>query len=167
LERDNLATFNDGRYFIESAGRALIKQFRGVDKSFNNQGFGEPEISLVLKPETPRAFVEEGQLANVSRKVRKRSRKLRAYAIDYFADNEGTIRCIGCDFEASEKYGDEFNGFIEIHHKQPVALSRVRKVDLAEAVQNLAPLCPTSHRVVHSSSEALLSIEDLQLLVRQ
>ena len=165
LERDSLATFKGGKYFITDAGKELIKKFSGVDESYNIQGFSEAAISQVMKPETSVAFIEEGQQTSVSRKIRKRSRKLRDYAINHFKNADGTIRCEGCDFEATEKYGKQTIGLIEIHHKKPIALSSPKVTQLAEAATDLSPLCPTCHRVVHSKTEGLMSIAELQKLI--
>jgi len=70
-------------------------------------------------------------------------------------------RCFGCRHEMRELYGDIATGFIQIHHVRP--LSRSGGPTKPE-INDLVPLCPNCHAVVHLQSPPL-SIPQLQKLV--
>ena len=53
---------------------------------------------------------------------------------------------IGFDF--GKFYGDEFSNMIEVHHIKP--LSSIRKEYQLNPVEDLIPLCPNCHYVVHA-----------------
>ena len=70
-------------------------------------------------------------------------------------------RCFGCRHEMRELYGDIATGFIHIHHVRP--LSRTGGPTKPE-IDDLIPLCPNCHAVVHLQSPPL-GIHQLQKLV--
>ncbi len=166
LERDGYATFDNGRFFITAAGEIAINRVAGVDKSLSAQGFSEAEKADALAPSTSLAFVEEGQEALVTKKVRKRSAKLRSLAIKEFSESDGRLFCEVCGFEGSDVYGKGGKGLIEIHHKKPVFLEGHTKMQLKRALGNLSPLCPNCHRMVHRDPNRLLSIDELKAMLQ-
>ncbi|WP_238368842.1 HNH endonuclease [Mesobacterium pallidum] len=165
LERDDLATFDGAKYHITAAGEHYLQRYGGVDASYSKQGFGEVAKKKALSPRRPIKFVEEGDITNVNATVRRRSRWLRNYAVKYFSDPDGRIKCVGCEFEASAIYGNDYMGLIEIHHKIPIALAGDTTKPLRQALEHVAPLCPNCHRIVHSRQSHVLRIEELQALV--
>ncbi|SLN44148.1 HNH endonuclease [Roseovarius litorisediminis] len=162
LERDGLADFADGRYHLTPAGKSFIEKFGGIDESYSAQGFPENDKKEALRPEFEYTFIEEGSSSHVSRTVRQRSKRLREYALKFFADKDGRISCEGCGFEGSTAYGKVALGLIEIHHKKPVAVHGTSKKPLKEAIKDLSPLCPTCHRLVHFKKGTVMSIEELK-----
>lgn len=165
LERDGLADFDGNRYHVTDAGIDYVELYLGVDASFGDQGFGEAAKSAALAPSRPIKFVEEGNQTNVSAKIRRRSKRLREFALIYFADEYGKIACHGCGFEATTVYGEGFLGLIEIHHTKPIALEGGTIKPLREAVASLSPLCPTCHRVVHKNQNEVMEIAALRELI--
>ena len=165
LERDGLAIYEDGTYRITELGRSFVEAFDGVDVSFSDQGFSEHAKNAAMVPTKPLVFVEEGQITRVSSSVRRRSRRLRQYAFAYYSDDEGHIRCHGCDFEGSEVYGDLAKGLIEMHHTKPISISESAVKPLSEAVKDIIPLCPTCHRLVHRDPNTLMSMDELRKLL--
>lgn len=123
LERDDLATFDGERYRITDTGRSYMKSYGGVDKSPSSQGFPEASKKNALSPSRPLKFVEEGDEQLVTRAVKRRSKRLRDFAVRYYSEEDGKIICLGCNFEATQIYGDDFIGLIEIHHLKPIALA--------------------------------------------
>lgn len=165
LERDELATFEDDHFHITDNGRQFVDEFDGVDESFVEQGFDEIGKKSALTPTKPLVFVEEGTQAKVSTSIRRRSKRLRQYALRKFEQEEGKIVCVACGFEGSTAYGEPGKGLIDIHHTKPISLVGTTLKPLSEAVRDLAPLCPTCHRMVHRKAGEILSIEELQRLI--
>ena len=95
--------------------------------------------------------ISEGKTNIKTVVVRERSRKLRDKAITHFTDNEGRIKCCICGYEFAKTYGDYGKGYIEIHHKKPVYQYEDKDIDsvLADAIDNLAPVCANCHRMLH------------------
>lgn len=84
---------------------------------------------------------------------RERSKSL----IERFKKQLETFTCSVCDFDFGETYGELGCGFIEAHHKVPVARlepgARTR-------LEDLVAVCANCHRMLHRSG--CLSIEDLR-----
>jgi 5-methylcytosine-specific restriction protein A len=68
-------------------------------------------------------------------------------------------RCTVCDFSFEEHYGDLGKNFIHTHHLNPVAL--VRAEYQLDPIQDLRPVCPNCHAMLHRS-ESVLTIEELR-----
>ncbi len=168
LERRGLAT-HDGRFHITPAGEALISEGTEVFRSLRDQGFDEAQRQSALDRNYKDILIEEGELTVSNRAVVRRSALLRWEAIKHFADENGSIACVGCGFRAETAYGPDMQGMIEIHHTEPLFLRSgvAWRVAVAEALRLVAPLCPNCHRVVHRDRDRCMPIAELQSLVAQ
>jgi len=68
-------------------------------------------------------------------------------------------RCTVCDFSFEEHYGDLGKNFIHTHHLKPIAL--VEAEYELDPIQDLRPVCPNCHAMLHRS-ESVLTIEELR-----
>jgi hypothetical protein len=73
----------------------------------------------------------------------------------------GTTCCI-CGFSFGAAYGSEAEGFIHIHHVRP--LSEVGAEYVVNPVEDLRPVCPNCHAVLHLGGECR-TIEEVRQLV--
>lgn len=88
---------------------------------------------------------------------RERSKKL----IDAFKASLASFACEACGTDMGERYGSLGEGYIEAHHRVPVAsLKDGEKTKLSD----LAALCPNCHRMIHRND--LMSVEDLAAHLR-
>jgi len=88
---------------------------------------------------------------------RERSRKL----INAFKASLASFACEACGTDMGEAYGPLGEGYIEAHHRVPVAsLKDGDKTKLSD----LAALCPNCHRMIHRND--LMSVEDLAAHMR-
>lgn len=56
-------------------------------------------------------------------------------------------RCAICGIDFGKEFGEEFSGVIEVHHLEPLSLSKgEREID---PIKDLIPLCPNCHKMVH------------------
>lgn len=73
-------------------------------------------------------------------------------------------KCVVCGFDFQDAYGELGKDFIHVHHLKPLALTdgkyRVRPVE------DLRPVCPNCHAMLHRP-ENLLEIDELKSLVRK
>lgn len=114
------------------------------------------------------ARVEEGTLSSVERDRRRRSRALRDAKIEQVRGEDGSLPCAVCGFDFGVAYGDHGEGFIEIHHLEPVhELDEAGEAfPVEEALDRLAPLCANCHRMVHRDRGQLLSLDELRSTLR-
>jgi putative restriction endonuclease len=88
---------------------------------------------------------------------RERSKKL----INAFKASLASFACEACGTDMGEVYGPLGEGYIEAHHRVPVAsLKDGHKTKLSD----LAALCPNCHRMIHRND--LMSVEDLAAHMR-
>lgn len=69
-------------------------------------------------------------------------------------------KCYICGFEPTKKYGDGFENIIEVHHVNPVSAG-VRETTL----NDLIPVCPNCHRVLHSKVDGVYDPEYIKQIV--
>ena len=94
-------------------------------------------------------IIMEAKISERNVAIRSRSQKLRDTAIEHYTQ-EGRIRCLACKFEFYRAYGETGKNYIEIHHLKPIyELSPETKINISEALGNVAPLCANCHRIVH------------------
>lgn len=73
-------------------------------------------------------------------------------------------RCAVCEMDFGEKYGAWGEGFIEIHHLNPLAeIGTEQEVDPST---DLAPVCPNCHRMLHRHGQ-VLTIEAAKALIQE
>jgi predicted HNH restriction endonuclease len=73
-------------------------------------------------------------------------------------------RCFVCGFDFGLAYGPEFAGLIHVHHLRP--LSEVGGEYVIDPVEDLRPVCPNCHAVIHYRGQ-LRSIDEVRQLLAQ
>lgn len=132
----------------------IRKQIEQIDKKRKIIGFEE--------------LTTEGlQTVNTVSKKRIRSSKLREAAVNYFT-HDGIIKCDCCGFEFPRFYGPSYGtSCIEIHHMKPIFMysDMDEKKTIQDALENLLPVCPNCHRVIHKNQ--LFSKQAIKNLKRE
>jgi len=115
----------------------------------------------VLDPKSGDGFVDAvepfmasegtGQLRTHLRRERSKS------LIDRFKAALTSFSCVTCDFDFLATYGEIGRGFIEAHHKVPVARL---EPGAKTKIEDLAAVCSNCHRMLHRSGN--LTIDDLK-----
>jgi 5-methylcytosine-specific restriction protein A len=104
---------------------------------------------------------EEGRLLTVTHLRRERNRNLVEARKNLALKETGQLRCECCNLNFVERYGKHGEGFIEVHHTQPLhTLTEGQKTH----VKDLALLCSNCHRMIHRK-RPWLSVEDVRALV--
>lgn len=105
---------------------------------------------------------EEGQPHKRPRMIRQRSSRLTNEAKARRIEDSGELRCEVCGVNFGEMYGDIGEGYIEIHHVQPLAeVNEVQFVDVDAVVL----LCANCHRMLHRRTPPY-SLEDLREAIK-
>jgi 5-methylcytosine-specific restriction protein A len=72
--------------------------------------------------------------------------------------------CSVCDFDFEKRYGELGKGFIHVHHLTPVSL--IRETYEVNPINDLRPVCPNCHAMIHRSEPAL-TIEQLTRIIHE
>lgn len=110
---------------------------------------------------TPDEIVEDGlwEGAKITIKVNRfeRSKAARANCLKHYG-----YGCSVCKVNLEDVYGDMAKNFIHVHHIVP--LSSIGEGYQVDAIQDLRPVCPNCHAMLHRRKEAL-SIDALKALL--
>lgn len=90
----------------------------------------------------PSATHPEGAVLRVLVNKYERSREARDQCIQAYGH-----ACWVCGFDFAEVYGDEFAGYIHVHHLRP--LSEIGREYQVDPIEDLRPLCPNCHAAIH------------------
>lgn len=72
-------------------------------------------------------------------------------------------RCMVCDFDFEEVYGELGKDFIEVHHTKPL-YSLEYEVEV-NPEEDLVCLCSNCHRMIHRNKNKIMSVEELKKLM--
>lgn len=100
---------------------------------------------------------EEGGYTRIEVNKYERSRINRAACIEI----QGS-KCKGCGFDFCEHYGEIGDGFIEVHHIEPV--SGIQPGTIVDPSVDLVPLCSNCHSMIHRRIPPY-SIEELRTII--
>lgn len=107
------------------------------------------------------AEAQEGRVLTRLHKYRERDRRLVAQAKANALALHGTLSCIACNFNFTDRYGEAGAGVIDVHHTKPLhAMEQGQKTK----VTDLALLCSNCHRIIHSR-RPWLSIEEVRAML--
>ena len=110
-----------------------------LDKDVN-----EPIAEEVSNPE--RYF--EGATTSISVNAYERNPKARKKCLEHYG-----YKCFACLFDFEEAYGDIGRHFIHVHHER--ALAEIRDEYEVDPINDLKPLCPNCHAIVHRTHPPL------------
>jgi len=101
----------------------------------------------------------EGSVKKITVNAYERNQKARIECIKKY----GAI-CNICGFDFKKKYGDNFSGIIEVHHKKP--LSEIKINYEIDPINDLIPVCSNCHTILHKKVNGKeLTVEEVQALV--
>lgn len=115
-------------------------------------------LSTEIQPYDEKLLFKEGKVIQVFVNRYERNKYARTECLEISGDN-----CLGCGFNFEKTYGDLAKGFIHIHHIKP--LSEIKEEYTVNPKNDLVPLCPNCHAVVHMKKPEL-TIEELKEILR-
>ncbi len=123
-----------------SGGRATVRP-KLESLGFRVLALELDETSTALPEEVP-PTLWEGARRSISVNAYERNPDARAKCIEHHG-----AKCTICGFDFAATFGEEFLGFIHVHHIVPLAKVRARyKID---PIKDLLPVCPNCHAVIH------------------
>lgn len=97
----------------------------------------------------------EGAKKQVTVNKFERNKKAREECINYWKHS-----CSVCKMEFEDTYGEIGKGFIHVHHKIP--LSEIGKSYNVDPINDLIPVCPNCHAMIHKRKPNPYTIHDIQ-----
>jgi len=106
--------------------------------------------------------VQEGETLYKLHKVRERDAGIIKSKKEQALNLTGKLACEACIFEFEVYYGNIGKGYIECHHKTPLANFKVSTVT---RLNDLALVCSNCHRMLHRRIDTI-TIEDLRMMIK-
>lgn len=156
------SVFGDGRFVltkhtdISDLADILIEVSLAATTA---KGMGRAKRKLAIIPEEV-AFTDgipEGAVTTIQVNRYERSKKAREVCIAHY----GPI-CQVCSFDFFRKYGETGRDFIHVHHLKP--LSGIKKGYRVNPIQDLLPVCPNCHAVIHLREPAF-SVDEMKRII--
>jgi len=138
---------------------ALLPPLKEV--SFDNEWGDFPPPDEETSPEevVDAQTYYEGATKHITVNVYERSAKARRACIARYG-----VDCFVCGFNFKSVYGDDGDGFIHVHHLKP--LSEVGEEYALNPVEDLRPVCPNCHAMIHRKIPAY-TIEEMKKLLSE
>ncbi|MCL2522866.1 MAG: HNH endonuclease [Erysipelotrichales bacterium] len=159
------------QYKADGTERRWNIPFLGKQENNNILWKIRPELAEALKLlsfENPRIIEnnEDGDLTSVV--SREEGKKKEIYTTKYERNPKNRKDCIKfhgpickvCGFDFFKVYGDVGDGFIEVHHINPI--STLEEVVLINPENDLVPVCSNCHRMIHRKRDQVLTVEELK-----
>ena len=150
--KSRLLKIGIGTKTVSNRGSALKKYFE-----FANEVAGLEEYTSADEIAETETFIE-GAKRRVTVNAYERDPKARRLCIKRYG-----LHCAVCEMNFADTYGEIGTDYIHVHHKKKLStLGNDYKVD---PENDLIPVCPNCHAMLHKSPE-VLSIEELRALYR-
>ena len=163
-----------GTSALETALNAYMKAIIYYEQSHNNTNRKKErenhkkysEILKQINPSITENNIEneinsyyEGDLKQVTTTIRKRNIEARNKCIEIKG-----AKCCVCDFDFEKAFGELGKGFIHVHHINPIS---DKKGEYEISPDDLEPVCPNCHAMLHRKKDTTLSIEELKEIIEE
>ena len=115
--------------------------------------------TLLPEQVDPGTAYPEGAARSIRVNAYERSARAREACIAYYG-----AHCSVCGISLAERYGPEFDDVVVVHHLVPVA--QIGKTYKVNPIQDLRPVCPNCHAVIHSHKPPF-SIDEVREMLKR
>lgn len=99
----------------------------------------------------------EGATRTITVNAYERNQEAREQCLEIHGYN-----CFVCDFDFEKKFGELGKNYIHVHHNKP--LSEIKKEYEVDPENDLTPVCPNCHAMLHKRKPAY-SVEELKVII--
>lgn len=151
---------------IRTAADKVVKLLAD-EFGMTNAGSAVTLETFAALPETPEEAPisgKEGRLLTRIHVYKERDKDLaKRVKKDFRKKNDGRLHCEACGMVPTEVYGEDGESCMDAHHKIPIEELQPDSVTLAE---DMAILCASCHRIVHSKKPCLTVAQVQELLAK-
>jgi hypothetical protein len=115
------------------------------------------DINEVEEVETNIRF-REGSTSQTVINSYERNPQARKKCLEYYGTS-----CFVCEFDFGKTFGKIGEGFIHVHHLKPI--SEIREEYEINPVEDMRPVCPNCHSIIHRR-DPVFSIEEMKTLLQ-
>ncbi len=126
---------------------------------FLNHSVPVRQIAYAEEVDEKKIF-HEGATKQIKVNVYERNPEARTICIKKYGAG-----CSVCGFDFGKKFGKIGAGFIHVHHLNP--LSKIRKDYKLNPINDLRPVCPNCHAMLHQRKPKPYSIKELKEILEQ
>mgnify|MGYP003755013741 CR=1 FL=1 len=126
---------------------------------FTNQSVPIRKVEYADEIDSTKSFYE-GAVKLVKVNIYERNSAARAYCIKKYGAS-----CSVCGFDFREKFGEIGAGFIHVHHLRP--LSEIGEGYKLNPIEDLRPVCPNCHAMLHQRKPEPYTIEELKAKLKR
>lgn len=132
-----------------------------VAEALEELGWVEPGYQQLSEEDsvTKSESLREGAIREVKVNTYDRSAAARRKCIEHYG-----AKCYVCGFDFGERYGDVGQGLIHVHHEEPLA--EVEEKQKVDPVEDLKPVCPNCHAIIHRR-EPPYSVDEVQEMLQE
>lgn len=151
----------DDRSPFTYAGQARAKEVQDTSPvklkwSFADDPQAHPEVPAEEIETEPQSIIE-GAKKQITVNIYERDPNARRKCIAHWK-----AKCVVCEFNFKSVYGELGEGYIHVHHLKPLA--EVGEEYVLDPINDLRPVCPNCHAMLHRRKPAL-SIDELVAIV--
>jgi len=137
--------------------RFIWRMHTKVAQALEELGWVQREVEHYSKVTVPDNLTE-GAVRQITVNSYERNPVARKKCLEHF----GT-KCIICELDFGKMYGPLGEGYIHVHHLKPLSeISETYKID---PVNDLQPVCPNCHAIIHRKNPPL-AIEQVKDLIK-
>lgn len=138
--------------YYESIGNTKLHSIRKIFEQYLK--IAEVNVDNVFPDEVDDETLLEGKTRQVSINIFERNPVARQQCIEYYGCN-----CVICGFDFSKAYGQIGESFIHVHHLKEI--SSIGSEYSIDPIQDLRPVCPNCHAMIHRKKPAY-SIDEIK-----
>ncbi|NDU96483.1 HNH endonuclease [Spirosoma terrae] len=142
--------WDEGRFWVWQLKDELVEALTETELTGEILHSEELRAELLYK-------ITEGAKKVITVNAYERNSQARRICIEHYG-----AFCTVCDFNFEKTYGELGKGFIHVHHLIPV--SYIGKSYELDPVEDLRPVCPNCHAMLHTQNPPL-TIEELQSVI--
>ena len=152
------AVINDGNFLMHANSRLAVS----IKEDYGNLHLDDGKFEQIIGTDLESFEIEneyfEGEKKKRLSNYYERNPRLRIAAIKAHG-----LECMVCGFNFKKVYGDQGDGFIEVHHLKLVS-SLVESTAVCP-INDMTVVCSNCHRMLHRSKDNTLTVDELKKMI--
>tara|TARA_R100001377_G_scaffold84244_1_gene67361 strand:- start:5185 stop:5919 length:735 start_codon:yes stop_codon:yes gene_type:complete len=134
--------------YYETVGNANVVKRRAIYEEFSRFAKVSTNDDYIFPDEVDEVKeLREGSVRSVYVNIYERNPVARVQCIEHYG-----CHCFVCGFDFLSVYGDMGRDFIHVHHE--IELSSIGEEYVIDPIQDLKPVCPNCHAMIHRRKPA-------------